>query len=191
MLLERHRRRLVLDQIAIAFSLGPSARLDGSAGRGVLAQPQRFRIDRIDLRDPIVDLHLLVALAQLVIKPAELMEDFRVARFVFEQSLEREDADLRPARRHGRLFQDEVGLAIVRFILQDFLDQLHRALRIFLQLALRFHDRESRRGNIEECLLRGLLPRYFRPAQKLPAREKFRLLFQDSLQKRNRVTEIA
>ena len=126
-----------------------------------------------------------------MIKPAELMEDFRVARFVFEQSLEREDADLRPARRHRRLFQGEICLSIVGLILQDFFDQLHRALRILFQFALRFHDGKGRGGNVEENFLAGFLLRHFRAAQKLAARQKFRFLFQDPLQKRNRVTEIA
>ena len=179
LLLQRNRRLLVLDQIAITFRLRPAAGLHGSAGRRILAEPDRFGIGRIDLRDLVVNLDLLVALAQLVIKPAQLVQNLGVARFLLEQRLERKHADLRPARRHRRLLQDQIGLAIVRLVLQDFLDHFHGALRVLLQLALRLHDRDRGSRDVEQRSSSRLLFGDLRAAQKLAAREKFRLLFQD------------
>ena len=72
-------------------------------------------------------------------------------------------------RRHRRFLQKEIGLAIIRFLFQDFFDPLHRALRRFLDLTLRFHHRDRRGRNVEEAFLGCFLFGDFGPSQQLPA----------------------
>ena len=98
------------------------------------------------------------------------MQDFYVARIFFEQSTQRENADLRPARRHRRFFQNQVRLAMVRFFFQNFLDHLHRALRILFHFPLRFHHGQRRGRDIKDGSLGRFAFGHFGSAQQLPAR---------------------
>ena len=80
LLLKRHRHLLVFDQIAITYRLRPSTRCHGSAGRSVLAEPERLGIERIYLRDFVVNFDLLLAFSQLVMEAPKLVQHFDVAR---------------------------------------------------------------------------------------------------------------
>ena len=82
---------------------------------------------------------------------AQFVQHFHIARIFFEQGPQRENADLRPARRHRGFLQHQIRLSMVRLVLQHLLDHLHRALGIFLHLALRFHHRDRRGRNVKQA----------------------------------------
>ena len=126
-----------------------------------------------------------------MIKPPQFVEQFHVAWIFFEQRPQRENADLRPASRDRGFFQRQICLSMVRFIFQNLFDHFHRALRGLLNLALRFHHCERRSRNVEETFFAAFLFRDLGPAQQLATGEKLRLLFQNSLQQRDCVAEIA
>ena len=127
----------------------------------------------------------------MVIKLTQFVQQFQVTRIFFEQSAQGENPNLRPARRHRRFFQRQIGLPIVWLLFQDLFDHFHCALRCFFGLALRFHYRDRGGRNVEKTFFARFLFRDFGPAQQLASGQKLRLLLQDSLQKRNRVAEIA
>ena len=88
----------------------------GARNTGVpVGKKQRLRIERIDRGDLIIDFHLVFAVPKLVIQPPQLMQHLLVARIFFEQRPQRENPDLRPARRHRRFLQEQICLTIVRF----------------------------------------------------------------------------
>ena len=118
------------------------------------------------------------------------MEHFHVSRTFLKQRAEREHSNLRPAGRDGRFLEHQIRLPVIGLIFENFLDHLHRALRILLHFALRFHDRDGRGRDVEEGLLRRLVLGDFRPPQQLASGQKFRLLPQNSLDEGNGVAKI-
>ena len=103
-MLERNRDLFVFDQVAISDGLRPAASCHRGASRSVFTKPERLGIEWIYVCDLIVNFDRSLIFSELVMKASELVKDFDVARIFLEQRSQREDADLRPARRYGRLF---------------------------------------------------------------------------------------
>ena len=124
-------------------------------------------------------------------QPAQLVQDFRVARIILEQRAQREDRDVRPASRHGRLLQDEIGLPVVGLLLQNLFNHLDCMRRILFHLALRFHHRDRRRRKIEPAFFGRFVLAHLRAAQQLPPSQELGFFAQNVLEERNGVAEIA
>ena len=153
LLLERDGNFLVLDQITVAFRLRPTASRHRGVRRGIFAQPKRFGIQRINLVNSVVNFDLRFVLTNVVMQTTELMQHFHVPRIVLQQSPQCEDANIRPASRHRRFFEDEIRLAMVRLVFQNLFDHFHRALRVLFHFSLRFHHRDGRGRDIEKTFL--------------------------------------
>src|SRR5436190_6326283 len=123
--------------------------------------------------------------------PAQFVENYCVARLLLKQRLERKHRNLGPARRERCLLQEQIGLAMAWLVFQNFFDHFHSVSWIPFQFTLRLQDGNGGSREAEKRLFPALPAEDLRAAQNLAAREKFRLLFQDALQKRNRVVEIA
>ena len=80
---------------------------------------------------------------------------------------------------------------MVRLFFQDFFQHFHRAFWIFLHFSLRSHNCERCGRHVEQTLFRRFAFRHLSAAQQLATGEKLRLLPQDSLHERDRVSEIA
>src|SRR5262249_61874667 len=99
--------------------------------------------------------------------------------------------DLCTHHHQPSFFKKQICLPIARLCHQNRLQHFNRTLRILFDFSLRLHHADGRGRNVEETFLSRSAFRDLRTSQQLAAREKLRLLPEDLLQERNRVTEIA